>query len=92
MPMSKGKGLAEFQAAHDKSFIVPKAIKQGLAELGDSWEYEGDFIKRCKLSVTDFSKYRDQFKTHVVETSGRNPKRILAGTIKFADALRAKLQ
>lgn len=89
---TKGKCLAEFQAVHDRSFIVPKNIKQGLADLGDSWEYEAEFIKRCKLSQTDFSRYRDQFKPHIIETAGRNPKRIWAGTAKFAEALRAKLQ
>lgn len=89
---TKGKDVSAFQAAHDKAFIVPKAIKQGLAELSDSWEYEAEFIKRCKLSQTDFSKFREQFKAHVIETSGRNPKRVWAGTVKFAGRLRAKLQ
>lgn len=92
MPAAKGKSLEDFRAVHDKSFMVPKAIRTGLEALGDSWEYESDLIKRCKLSQTDFAAYRDQFKDFFVEVPGRNAKRAWAGTKKFAAQLKDRLQ
>ncbi len=90
-PGSRGKDLESFRAAHDKSYIVPKRIKDGLASLGDSWEYEAEFIKRCALSQVDFAMYRDQFSDFYVETGGstssRN-KRVWSGTKAFATKLR----
>ena len=83
-----GKDLAEFRSAHDKSFIVPQAIKRGLEELGESWDYEQNFIKRCNLSLTDFSKYRDQFSEYFVEIGGKSIRRVWAGTKGFAGKLR----
>jgi hypothetical protein len=93
---AKKRGLDEFRAAHDKSFIVPSKIRAGLADLGDAWEYENEFISRCKLSTTDFSRYRDPFMSkHVVEVAGSNgrssQKRVWCGTAAFAAKLRAKV-
>lgn len=91
-PKAAGKTLDEFRAAHDKSYIVPKKIRDGLAALGDSWEYEVEFIRRCGLSVTDLAAYRDpEFTEFYLEVGGRNPKRIWCGTKKFAEQLRALL-
>lgn len=89
---ARGRDEEAFRAAHDKSFIVPKKIQEGLESLGDSWEYEAEFMKRCALSTTDISQYRDQFADFFVETSGRNPKRAWAGTKKFAAKLRERVQ
>jgi len=86
----KGKDLDAFRAAHDKSFIVPKRIKEGLVALGESWEYEHEFIKRCGLSQTDFAKYRDQFSDFWLLVPGQNPKRVWAGTKAFAAKLRER--
>lgn len=86
-----GKDIEAFRAAHDKSFIVPKRIKDGLAALGDSWEYEAEFIKRCGVSQTDFAFYREHFADFYVETSGstnKRGKRVWAGTKAFASKLR----
>ena len=86
-----GKDFESFRAAHDKSFIVPKRIKDGLAALGDSWEYEAEFIKRCGVSQTDFAFYREHFADFYVETSGstnKRGKRVWAGTKAFATKLR----
>lgn len=92
MAIQKGKDLAAFRAAHDKGTIVPKRISAGLAELGDSWEYEADFIRRCGLSTTDFAAYREQFKEFYVETprasGAARGKRAWAGTKAFAKQLR----
>jgi len=83
-----GKDLAAFRSAHDKSFIVPERIKKGLADLGDSWEYEQEFVKRCNLSLADFSRYRDQFADFFVEIGGKSIRRVWAGSKGFAEKLR----
>lgn len=91
---SKGKNLDAFRASHDKSYFVPKKIAATLAVLGDSWEYEGEFIRRCQLSTTDFVAYRDQFKDFYVETTGtagNRGKRVWAGTKAFAAKLREQM-
>lgn len=87
-----GKSLEEFRSSHDKSFIVPKKIREGLDKLGESWEYEQEFIKRCSLSTTDFATYRSQFEAYIVDTKGRNNKRVVAGSRAFASKLREKIQ
>lgn len=56
-----GRSLTEFKKAYDKDTIVPAKIKEGLADLGQSWEYEVEFVKRCGLSFNDMGNYRDQF-------------------------------
>ena len=91
---AKGKDLEAFRSMHDKSFIVPKRIQEGLAALGDSWEYEADFIKRCAVSQTDFAAYRDRFAEFFLETGGSGGargKRVWAGTKAFAKKLRESL-
>ena len=94
MKKVSGKDLEAFRAMHDKSFIVPKRIQEGLAALGDSWEYEAEFIKRCAVSQTDFAAYRDQFKDFFLETGGTGGargKRVWAGSKAFAKKLRETL-
>lgn len=92
---SKGKDLDAFRSAHDKSFIVPKKIQEGLDALGESWEYEVEFLRRCNTSTTDLAAYRGQFAGYYVEVPlpGRaaSNKRVWAGSKKFAAALRAKM-
>jgi hypothetical protein len=85
-----GKDLAAFRAAHDKSFIIPQKIRLGLGALGDGWEYEADFIKRCGVCNADFGAFRDEFAEFFVETraTGKTPKRVWAGTKAFATKLR----
>ena len=89
-----GKDLEMFRAAHDKSFIIPRRIKDALAALGDSWEYEAEFIKRCGLSQSDFALYRDQFTDFFIEaghTHRTRGKRVWAGTKAFASKLRGAI-
>ena len=83
-----GKDLAAFRSAHDKSFIVPQAIRRGLGALGESWEYEQEFIKRCELALTDFGRFRDQFSDFYVEVGGKTKRRVWAGTKAYAAKLR----
>ena len=92
MTAKVGKSLDDFRALHDKSYIVPKKIGEGLQSLGEhNWEYEVEFLKRCGLSTTDLAAYRDQFQEFWLETGGRNPKRVWAGSKGFAKKLREKL-
>ncbi len=89
---AKGKDLEAFRASHDRSFIVPKKIQAGLDALGESWEYEAEFIRRCGLSTGDFAAYREKFQDFSVETAsvnGNRGKRVWAGTKAFANKLRA---
>jgi len=91
---TKGKSMDAFRASHDKSYFVPRKIAAGLEALGESWEYEGEFIRRCQLSVTDFAAYRDQFIDFSIETPGTmglRGKRVWAGTKAFAAKLREKM-
>jgi hypothetical protein len=83
-----GKTLTDFRAEHDKDFIVPKRITEGLAKLGEGWVYEQEFLKLCSLSTSDFARYREQFTDFYVTTSGRNPRRAWAGTKELARKMR----
>lgn len=87
---SSGKDVDSFRKLHDKNFKVPRQIKAALDELGDAWEYEGEFMKRAGVSQTDFALFRDQFPDHwfEVRTQNRNGKRVWCGTVKFANKLR----
>jgi len=85
--MSKaGKTLAEFRASHDKSFIVPQKIKEGLKKLGGGWEYEVNFLKLAGLSTTDLANHRDAFTDHIVLVD--RTKRVWCGTKELANKLR----
>jgi hypothetical protein len=86
----KGKTLEDFRIAHDKNYIVPKKIKDALAKLGESWEYEIDFMKIAGISTTDLVNFREQFESHIVavKSNGSHRKNVWAGTVAFAAKLR----
>lgn len=86
-----GKTLDEFCEKFDKSLVTINKIKEGLAQLGDAWEYEIEFLKRCSLSVTDLAREREEFSDYYVIVPAKPPKRIWAGTKEFAEKLRAKV-
>ena len=84
-----GKNKDDFRSAHDKSYIVPKKIREGIEQLGkEGWEYEREFLSICGLSNTDAARYREEFEDYLVQTGGKNPKRIWAGSPEFAEELR----
>ena len=90
-PRASGKSLEEFRSAHDKNYIVPKKIKDALSKMGDSWEYEIDFIKTAGITTTDLVTFREQFENHIVAVKvngSSHKKNVWAGTIPFASKLR----
>jgi hypothetical protein len=87
----QGRDLDAFRAQHDKAYIIPKKIREGLTSLGDSWEYESEFQRRIMVSNTDFGRYREQFVDFFIEVGGKNPKRVWAGTKAYATKLREVL-
>lgn len=88
----KPKTLSDFKAVHDLNVVVPAKITAALTamekEHPESWEYEGDFIRRSGISTTQMGQFRSQFEKYIVETSGRNPKRVWFATEKAAKAAR----
>ena len=87
-----GKTLADFRSAHDPDVLVPAKIRKALddmrAEGEENWEYENDLMRRAGISTTYLSRYRPQFEAHIVETAGRNPKRVWFASPKVAEKAR----
>lgn len=85
-----GGNLDAFRKQYDKSLIIPAKFREALAQLGDSWETEGDFVKRVGCSQAEFGQYKEQFAAdHTVEVVIKGVrKRVWAGTKKFAARLR----
>lgn len=91
MPTTKGKNAEDFVKRHSQSYIVPEKIKAGLAQLGDTWEYETEFAKRCGLGPGQFAPYREQFAAFIVDlprSKAQRNQRAWAGTAKFAAKIR----
>lgn len=89
-----GFSIDDFRAKHDRSFIVPNAIREGLRKLGaKAWMYEMDFMKLCGVAANEFARHREPFLgyTALVPSQGTNgnKKRIWAGSEEFAAELRA---
>lgn len=91
-PTGPVKTLADFRAAHDPNVIVPTKIKKALEEMAaegtETWEYEADLMRRASISTTDLARFRPQFEEHVVETGGRNPKKVWFASVKVAEKAR----
>jgi hypothetical protein len=86
----KGQGLSELKNQYDQDTIIRRVIKAGLRELGDSWLAEGAFVAGVEgLTPYKWGLYRDQFAGHVIEVPGK--KRIIAGTVRFANKCRETL-
>lgn len=90
MKKATGRGVDDFRKAYDKSLIIPAKFRDALAQLGDAWETEGEFVKRVGCSQTEFGEYKVAFEgAHSVEVIVKGArKRVWAGTKKFADKLR----
>lgn len=93
MPATPKNDLNTFRQSHDRNVIVPRKIKAALAELAkagaENWVYEKDLLQLAGISTTDLGTFRDQFAAHIVETSGRNSKRVWFASTKAADAARS---
>lgn len=84
----KSKKLSDFRAIFDKSFIIPKRIKEGLKSLGaQGWEYEAQFARVCGVSLADLSAYRDEFSDYIVQVN-RDGRRAWAGSPALAGQMR----
>jgi hypothetical protein len=97
--MAKGKDLDAFRQTYDRIAVIEQRIKRALAELGDSWEYEADFMKRAGIASVDWANRRSDYTAYVVLVKGNhgrgangNTRRVIAGTAKFAEKLRAAIQ
>lgn len=97
--MPKGKTLDEFKKIHDRKAALRERVTAGLKTLGSSWEYEGDFLKRTGIAARDWGLLHAAFAEHMVivkanfgaHTNGAK-RRVVAGTKKFAEQLRASLE
>jgi hypothetical protein len=91
MPV-KAKNLADFKAQFDPAVVIPNKIRAALEALAkegrEAWEYEQDFLKRCRVSPPHLSPFREQFLQHIVEVRdpGKNPRKVW-----FADPKVAKI-
>lgn len=86
------KTLDDFRAAHDRNVIVPTKIRTALKEMLDegpeNWAYEAEFMRRAGISQADMGMFREHFEEHVVETSGKNAKRVWFADAKVASKVR----
>lgn len=92
--MAKGKTLEAFVELHDRNTGLRRRVQLALEDLGDSWEYEGEFTRRCRISNSDWTALAQQIPAHVVAI-GPQPghprgRRIIAGTKAFAGKLRVQ--
>lgn len=89
-----GKTLAHFRAVHDKSVVIPTKLKTALDKMAkaawDTWEYEGEFLRAAGVAPQDATPHRSQFEDHIVETIGKNSKRVWFATAKAAKEARGE--
>ncbi len=83
----RGRSLQEFRCQHDKDFIVPARIREGLKALRGGWEYEGPFAKLAAVSLSDLANYREAFTDYIVVVR-RDGKRAWAATPALAAKMR----
>ena len=89
----KSRSLEAFRAEFDKGTIVPGKVRAALAALGDGWLFETEFAQAAGVSLNDLGHYRDEFAPHILtaRAPGKTERRIWAGTVAAADAMRAML-
>lgn len=94
--MTKGKSFEDFRTIYDRKTNAKKRIDAGLEELGDSWEYIGEFLKRIRLATTQWGLYRVPYLEHLVDAPRTDRhggiKVVIAGTKAYAAKLRAQLK
>jgi len=86
MATAKRDRLADFRDEWDETVTIPRAIDAGLKALGEDFQVEGAFIKRCGISPIKFSAFRDQYADFWLEVrkAGKSPQRVWCGTKEFA--------
>lgn len=89
----RGKSLDQFKAAHDKSFIIEKRLKDALAELGEGWLYESELMRSARIGPGEITRLREKFAkfTLIVGRRGKQ-KHVWAGTPALAKKLRSMAQ
>lgn len=85
-----GRSLNDFRATYDKSYIVPKKIREALKRLGTGgWAYEIEFVKEAGVTLGDLGGFREQFAEYIVPL--RDSRRAWAGSPSTAKQLREML-
>jgi hypothetical protein len=85
-----GRPVSDFRAEYDKSYIIPKKIKDTLKRLGGGgWAYEVEFAREAGVSLSDLGNYREQFMANIVPL--RDSRRAWAGSEATAKQLRGML-
>ncbi len=82
-----GRPVTEFREKYDKSYIVPKRVRETLKELGAAWLYEVEFAKAAGVSTMDLGLVRDEFADFIVSI-GKDGRRVWAGTKATAQTIR----
>lgn len=96
--MPKGKTLEQFRAVHDRTQVLKARAAAALKALGDSWEYEADFIRRAGVAMSEWGAIRENYMAHIVlvkasfgRGSNGNARRVIAGTPAFAKKLKESI-
>lgn len=83
-----GYTRADFRERYDKSFIVPRRIREALKKLGQSrYLPEAEFSRLAGVSLPDLGRFRAEFdEDHVVVVE--RSKRLWCGSKALAEELR----
>ncbi len=86
MSTAKRDPFTAFRDEYDDTVVIPRAIDAGLKALGEDFQGELAFSKRCGLSPIKFSAFREQYSAYWIEVrkTGKSPQRIWCGTKEFA--------
>jgi hypothetical protein len=74
---NRKKGLGGFQEMFDKSVIIPTAIEEGIekflvtSEGEPDWMYDDEFREKCKVSITNWRRYANEFQELQVKVDGK---------------------
>lgn len=95
MSSKAAKTLDGLRAVHDDNVVIPKRIRDrftAMLRIGpEEHDYESEFLAAAKVSNNKISAYRELFKTHIVVTIGKNPKRVWFADPKVAKKFRAAI-
>lgn len=85
-----GRSFAEWEAKYDRADVVPRRIEAALAQLGEQWEYELEFLRRAGVSTTQLARHRDRYLDHIVYLRAER-KRVWVGSVETAKRMREML-